>query len=60
MKCSSKGNKMFGFECEGPQWESPRYFTNGKSLLVCEKHAKAHMKINPFGPKYQPAKARGK
>ena len=57
-QCSQHLNRLAvgGQECEGPLWESPRYFVDGSSLWVCEKHAKALMSVNPFGPTYNPPK----
>ena len=53
MYCRTPEDKSLGVH-GGAQWRSPRYFLLcGCDLGICENHAKALHRANPFGPKYE-------
>ncbi len=56
--CRQATNKNLEQPCDGPVYVCRRYFVDGSDLFVCEKHAKALMALNPFGPRYVPVKAK--
>lgn len=51
-ECGHPKSGPFASPCEGPLWEAPRYFANGRSSFKCEKHALFAMRANPAGPSF--------